>query len=462
MMRSLFAGVQGMRVHQVRMDVIGNNISNVNTTAFKASRVNFAEQYNQTMQGATSPGAARGGVNPKQVGLGVSVASIETIQEPGSLQATGKATDLAISGNGFFVLRDGGRYVYTRAGTFDFDSDGYLVNPATGQRVQGWMPDKTTGTFASRDISSMRDIQLPVADAVLASATSLINFDQSLNDTAAIYTAPGGGADPDSGTPTHTFSFPVIDSKGNEHSITLKAYKVDDNEWDIFAWSGNTRLTLTDGYGAMPAGVPAQMAVGGFTAARIRFNTDGSLKDDDANAATPFQISLAFDPGGGAKAWDGTAGNLAPLTLDFSKVIQPAMEGVDNQSTLRYLDYNGYPTGALDRIYVDQRGVITGYYTNGQYREVGQVAMANFFNPAGLLKDGNNNWIESPNSGWALVGAAGESGRGLIASNNLEMSNVDISQEFTNMIVTQRGFQANSRIITTSDEMLQEVVNLKR
>jgi flagellar hook protein FlgE len=143
-------------------------------------------------------------------------------------------------------------------------------------------------------------------------------------------------------------------------------------------------------------------------------------------------------------------------------VIQPAIKNNQGLSTMRMLDYNGYPTGALDRIYIDQKGVVTGYYTNGQYREVGQVAMANFFNPAGLLKDGNNNWIESPNSGWALIGAAGDSGRGLVASNNLEMSNVDISQEFTNMIVTQRGFQANSRIITTSDEMLQEVVNLKR
>ncbi|HWI62409.1 MAG TPA: flagellar hook protein FlgE [Symbiobacteriaceae bacterium] len=463
MMRAMSAGVQGMRAHQVKMDVIGNNIANVNTVAFKASRVNFAEMYSQTMQGATSPGTLRGGMNPKQVGLGVAVAAIETIQEPGSLQATGKATDLAISGNGFFVLRDGGRMVYTRAGNFDFDSDGFLVNPATGQRVQGWMPNKTTGAFPTRDISNMTDIQLPVADAVLASATSLINFDQSLNDTAAVYTAPAAPALADSNTPTHTFSFPVIDSKGNEHSITLKAYKVADNEWDIFAWNGTTRLTLTDGYAAaLPAPAPARMTAGGVTAARIRFGTDGSLLDNDANAATPFQMSLAFNPGGGAQAWNGTVGNLPPLTLDFTKVIQPAMEGVDNQSTMRYLDYNGYPTGALDRINIDNRGVITGYYTNGQYREVGQVALANFFNPAGLLKDANNNWIESPNSGWALIGSAGESGRGVVASNNLEMSNVDISQEFTNMIITQRGFQANSRIITTSDEMLQEVVNLKR
>lgn len=460
MMRALSAGVQGMRVHQIRMDVIGNNISNVNTTAFKASRVNFAEQYNQTMQGATSPGIARGGVNPKQVGLGVGVSSIDTIQEPGNLQATGKATDLAISGNGFFVLRDGGRFVYTRAGNFDFDSDGFLVNPATGQRVQGWMPNKATGLFPPRDISQMQDIQLPVADAVLAAPTTLVSFDQSLNAEASIYTVPvavpPAPAPPaDSGTPTHTAAMTVIDSLGKEHTITLKFFKRANNVWDIMAYnSAGVAQALTEPYGAGATGVGTAIAAAGFYS-RIEFNPDGSLRDPDSNPNTPFNITLSnFNPGGGA--------NPMNVTLDFSKVIQPAIKGNQGISTMRMLDYNGYPTGALDRIYIDQQGVITGYYTNGQYREVGQVAMANFFNPAGLLKDGNNNWIESPNSGWALIGAAGDSGRGLVASNNLEMSNVDISQEFTNMIVTQRGFQANSRIITTSDEMLQEVVNLKR
>ncbi|HWI51250.1 MAG TPA: flagellar hook protein FlgE [Symbiobacteriaceae bacterium] len=464
MMRAMAAGVQGMRAHQTRMDVIGNNIANVNTTAFKASRVMFAEMYNQTMQGATSPGAARGGVNPKQVGLGVGVAAIETIQEPGNLQATGKATDLALSGNGFFVMRDGGRYVYTRAGNFDFDSDGFLVNPATGQRVQGWLPAKTTGVFPPRDISQMTDIQLPVADAVLASPTTSITFDQSLNADATDYVVPAGTMD--SGTPTHSAALTVIDSLGKEHTITLKFFKRQANVWDVMAYNASgAALNLSQPYtGAAPVLGPTAVAGGAIalagppavTASRIEFNADGSLKDPDGNANTPFTIDITnFVPGGGANG---------PMTvkMDFTKVIQPNMKGTTGTSTLRMLDYNGYPTGALDRIYVDNKGVVTGYYTNGQYREVAQVAVANFFNPAGLLKDANNNWIESPNSGWALIGAAGESGRGVIASNNLEMSNVDISQEFTNMIITQRGFQANSRIITTSDEMLQEVVNLKR
>jgi flagellar hook protein FlgE len=454
MMRALSAGVQGLKAHQTKMDVIGNNIANVNTTAFKAARVNFAEMYNQTLQGATSPGSLRGGVNPKQIGLGVSVASIENIQEPGALQATGKSTDMAISGNGFFVLRDGGRYVYTRAGNFDFDSQGYLVNPSTGQRVQGWLPN-SQGAFDTGNTAAMTDIQLPVADSVLASPTKKVTFDQSLNDLAPIYAGTT-----DVNPATAQTSMTVIDSKGNEHSILLKFFKVAANQWDIMAYdSAGLPLQMSNPYGA--GNNTIQDAGGSVNASTLVFNADGSLKLP-AGATTFPPIQLTYAPSGGTQAWDGTANNLAPLQLDFSQVIQPAMKGTNAASTIRMLQYDGYPTGALDRIYVDAKGVVTGYYTNGQYREVAQVATANFFNPGGLMKDGNNNWVESPNSGWALIGAAGEAGRGTIASENLEMSNVDISQQFTDMIVTQRGFQANSRIITTADEMLQEVVNLKR
>ncbi len=431
MMRSLFAGVQGLRAHQVRMDVIGNNIANVNTIAFKASRVNFADMYSQTIRGAASPTGSRGGINPTQVGLGVGISSIDVIQTEGSMQVTGKATDLAISGSGFFVLRDGSRYVYTRAGAFDFDSEGYLVNPATGQRVQGWLPDGS-GNFPTRDVSTMTDIQLPVADSVLASPTSTVVFDQSLNAAAPVGTV-------------HETAFTVIDSLGTEHTITLQVEKVADNVWQLTAVD-NTQtppqpLTLTDPYGGPVAG--------------LQFNSDGSLVDPDGDPTTPVVVQVTgYAPQGGAAVMD--------FGLDFTRVMQPALPEADAISTLRMLDYDGYPTGSLTNISVDPRGVITGYYTNGQYREVAQVALANFFNPGGLVKTADNNWMVSPNSGHALIGQAGEAGRGLIAPSTLEMSNVDIAAEFTNMIVTQRGFQANSRIITTTDELLQEVVNLKR
>lgn len=434
MMRSLYASVQGLRAHQVRMDVIGNNIANVNTTGFKGSRVHFADMYSQTIAGAGAPSGARGGTNPKQVGLGVGISAIDVMMTDGSLQLTGKVTDLAIAGNGFFVLRDGSRYLYTRAGNFDFDSQGYLVNPSTGQRLQGWMPE-SDGSFPTRELANLRDIQLPVADSVLARATSQVTFDQSLNASAAV------GA-------VHTAATTVLDSLGREHVIALRFTKVADNAWDVTATAPDgSSIPLVPTYGAIIPPAPA------FDAARLQFNNDGSLMDDDGDPLTPFEISLSWNPGAGADPLN--------VQLNFTKVMQPALPQTTT-STLRALEYNGYPTGALTNISIDGNGVITGYYSNGQYREVAQIGLANFFNPGGLLKDTANNWIESPNSGFALVGEAGISGRGLIASNNLEMSNVDIAAEFTSMIVTQRGFQANSRVITTTDELLHEVVNLKR
>ena len=440
MMRSLFAGVQGLRAHQVRMDVIGNNIANVNTTAFKASRVNFADQYSQTIAGAGAPNAARGGMNPKQIGLGVTVAGIDTIWAEGSMQLTGKTTDMAISGNGFFVMRDGNRFVYTRAGNFDFDAQGYLVNPSTGQRVQGWLP-QADGEFPTREVANLQDIQLPVADSVLASATSRVTFDQSLNAAAATGTV-------------HTASTTVIDSLGNRHTINLEFTKVADNAWDVAATNATASLAGPN-YGAALIGAAPPAGQG-----RIQFNPDGSLMlplDGGGNPIPSFEINLSYTPGGGAEPMTGA--NV--VALDFNRAMQPALPETTT-STLRAFEYNGYPTGALTNISIDANGIITGYYSNGEYRTVAQLAMANFFNPGGLMRDAGNNWVESPNSGFALIGAAGVSGRGLVVSNNLEMSNVDISAEFTNMIVTQRGFQANSRIITATDELLQEVVNLKR
>jgi len=433
MMRSLFAGVQGLRAHQVRMDVIGNNIANVNTTGFKASRVSFADAYSQTMSGATAPSSIRGGLNAKQIGLGVGVASIDNIMEQGPMQLTGKNTDMAISGNGFFVVRDGGRYLYTRAGNFDFDAQGFLVNPATGQRVQGWMPN-LAGVLPTREAANMTDIQLPVADSVLAKATTLVNFDQSLNASSPTGTV-------------HTTAATVLDSLGNEHVVNLTVTKSAANTWTVAANCPTATATTLSASGSLAYG-------GGVT--DLRFNSSGQLVDATGAVTTdPFQMNVQLTLANGAASPQVVA-------LDFGKVIQPAFKETTDPSTLRALDYNGYPSGALDSISIDSRGTIIVYYTNGQYREGAQVALANFYNPGGLMKDSANNWIESPNSGLALIGSAGESGRGLIASNNLEMSNVDISAEFTNMIVTQRGFQANSRIITTTDEMLQEVVNLKR
>lgn len=436
MMRSLFAGVQGLRAHQVRMDVIGNNIANVNTTAFKASRVSFGDMYSQMLSGASRPTTAVGGTNAKQVGLGVDVASIDTLQTQGALQLTGRTTDMAIAGQGFFVVREGGRFLYTRAGNFDVDADGFLVNPASGQRVQGWLPD-ANGVFPTLDASTMTDVRIPLTDAQLAQATTSVTFDQALNSNVAV-------------GDVHTAAFTSIDSLGREHTFTINFTKVADNAWDVRAFDPTgTQVVLTNPYAAGSTTAPAPAAGD----SRIQFNTNGSLMDYDLDATNPWAVSLAYTPSGA---------NTMNISIDLSKVIQPALPGNTTTSSLRMLAFDGYTTGTLTNINVDPRGVITGFYSNGNFREIAQVATANFANPGGLTREAGNNWGESVNSGLALIGAAAEGGRGSIAPNNLEMSNVDISAEFTNMIVTQRGFQANSRIITTTDELLQEIVNLKR
>lgn len=430
MLRALYSSVQGLRAHQVKMDVIGNNIANVNTTAFKSSRVNFFDMYSQTLSGAAAPTASRGGLNSKQVGLGVGIASIDTLMSEGSLQLTGQETDMAISGDGFFVLKDGGKHVYTRAGNFGFDAEGYLVSRSTGQRVQGWVPNPTTGLFPSRDASTMTDVRLQ-GDVSLARATTRVAFDQALNASAPTGT-------------TKTTAFVAYDSLGNEHAITLTFTKAAANRWTV-AVSPVNGSTFTGPGGSAPYSA----------ATELHFNADGSLVDNDANANTPLTMSLTnWAPGTGA--------NPLNITIDFSEVVQPALATPTTESSIRALEGDGHPPGAIEKLTIDARGVITVAYSNGELREAGQVALANFRNPAGLVKEAGNNWGESTNSGMALIGQAGEAGRGAVTSNHLEMSNVDISEEFTNMIVTQRGFQANSRIITTSDELLQEVVNLKR
>ncbi len=406
MMRSMFAGVTGLRNHQMRLDVIGNNIANVNTVGFKASRVNFQEVFNQTIRGASSPQSGVGGTNPQQVGLGMSVASIDTLQSQGNLQTTGKMTDMAVQGNGFFVLTSAGSQVFTRAGNFDLDSAGYLVDPASGLKVQGWTAN--AGVFPVKDGSNCTDIQIPVGTTVGAKATAGIGYANNLDSRVAAAS-------------NFVTSIDVFDSLGKPQSLTVTFTKAAAaNQW---TWTASG-----------PAGIAGNTG-------NVTFNNDGSF-----NASTGGPIT--FTPTGAA------AMSVIP---DFSKVTQYA-----SSSTVSALSRDGYPSGSLQSFTVDSTGTVTGVYSNGLTQKIAQVALATFANPGGLIKRGENLYEESNNSGIKQVGEAGTNGRGSIAAGSLEMSNVDLSQEFTSMIVTQRGFQANSRIITTSDEMLQELVNLKR
>lgn len=413
MMRSMFSGVSGLRMHQVRMDVIGNNIANINTFGFRASRATFEDVLSQTLRGAAGPTPVSGGTNPQQIGLGIALGSIDMITTQGSLQLTGRDTDMAITGNGFFVLKDGGSLAFTRAGTFDRDAAGFLVNPSTGQRVQGWTA-AADGSFGVRDIGTLGDITIPLGQTIMATETTSMTFGQNLDAGLAT-----GG--------THNTTTVIYDTLGNEIPISFTFTKTGNNAW---SWNATTQGSNT--------------SLGSGT---LNFANDGTFAS--VTPATPT-ITVPGVNGAGSTT----------IAIDFTKTTQASNAGLG--STCVVQNHDGNTMGSLQSFTVDQTGTISGVYSNGLRRPLAQVAVGDFLNPNGLVKVGHNEFQTSNNSGLAVIGTPGTGGRGAIAPGNLEMSNVDISQEFTSMIITQRGFQANSRIITASDEMLQDLVNLKR
>jgi len=389
MLRSLFAAISGLRVNQTMLDVTGNNIANVNTAGFKSSTTQFQDTLSQITQGAGGPQTGIGGTNPAQIGLGVQVAGISTNFSQGSAQATGKATDLMISGDGFFVTRLGNDTVYTRAGAFDFDADGRLVS-GDGKIVQGY--SATNGVI--NDGGALGDITLPLNAAAPASATSSATVGGNLPSESAV----GDKIVRDT---------KVFDANGLERTLTLTF----------------TRTT------------------GGW---------DASATDGNGGATT----SLAFT--------DGKQTGAASLALNGVTVDLSGVTGFAALNTTSITDQNGRAAGTLQGFSLAKDGTLMGQFSNGSTVALGRVALATFANPGGLEKEGNSGYRATANSGAATVGAPGSPGIGSLASGSLEMSNVDLSQEFTNLIVAQRGFQANARIITTSDEVLQELTNLKR
>jgi flagellar hook protein FlgE len=424
MMRSLFSGVSGLKNHQVRMDVIGNNISNVNTMGFKAGRVTFKEGFAQVLQGASRPTDDRGGINARQVGLGMQVGSIDTMFNQGNLESTGIATDLAIQGDSFFVLARGNERLFTRAGNFQLDAEGRLVSGTTGMSVLG--RSAVNGTL----LETISDIRLPTGQQTAAVETTSATITGNLNASAVV------------GTPAATVdtSISVFDSQGRKHELKLTFTKTAANTW---SWAADpTAMGLAAGAITDNDG---NATVGGGT---ITFNGTGML----ASPTTPPVIS--FTPPGGATAM--------AVSLDFGNGSINGMTQFSSSTTALLREQDGYTSGALQNFVIDSSGTITGAFSNGTTQVLGQIAVADFNNPGGLVRGGDNLYSVTANSGEAGIGFSGETSRSTIAAGALEMSNVDLTQEFTNMIVAQRGFQANGRVITGTDEMLQEVVNLKR
>lgn len=434
MMRSMFSGVSGLRAHQTRMDVIGNNVANVNTVGFKSGRVTFQEIFSQTLKGASSPDAStgRGGTNPMQIGLGLGVGAVDTITTRGSLQRTDNPTDMSIEGDGFFICKGGSAdtFKFTRAGNFGIDKLGNLVT-GSGLNVYGWQALKTDGSGEFDAEKPIEPLNL-YSDTyrnkriIAAKATSMAELSGNLDASKAIAAAPA--------TPTtdELFSVPmtVYDSLGNDYKVSAEYWKTAATAaGSTWSWriSTGTGYSTTSGTGT------------------ITFNADGII----SSGATPAAVT--FTPA----ATTGT--DSFNVKFDFSKITCFASDNSVKPKTV-----DGYPSGSLVTFSVGSDGILTGIYDNGQQQSLGLLALSGFENPAGLQKVGDNMYIPTTNSGDYKAVKAGSNGVGTMNPGTLEMSNVDLSKEFTEMIVTQRGFQANSRIITTSDEMLQELVNLKR
>lgn len=432
MMRSLFSGVSGLRNHQTAMDVIGNNIANVNTVGFKASRVNFEDVLSQTLQNASSPQGNRGGTNPMQVGLGMGVASIDTLFTDGSFQSTGSPTDLAIAGQGFFVLSNGTDNVYTRAGNFNFDSQGNFLSSG-GYPVLGWMADASGNINTNQPVGTLT---VPVDTAMAPKVSSTITYSGNLSGSAAVGTEVATAID-------------VYDAQGNKYVLNAAFEKAatPTNTWTL---TPNATITATDASGAT-----VTLGTVAGTGTTVHFNADGSL---DTAGSTPGAFMITPDPAGpfaGAAAFT--------VTPDISALTQYGSgDSTDTSSTAKALESDGYPSGTLTGKVIDSNGIISGKFSNGRQQVLGQVAMAVFSNPGGLDKIGDNLYTTSNNSGNAQIGTVNTGGRGALNPGSLEMSNVDLAEQFSEMIVTQRGFEANSKIISVSDEMLQTLANLKR
>ncbi|MDP1417971.1 flagellar hook protein FlgE [Peribacillus simplex] len=421
MLRSMYSGISGLKNLQTKLDVIGNNVANVNTYGFKKSRVTFSDAMNQTVSGASAATANKGGTNSKQIGLGSTIATIDTIHTQSSLQTTGRDLDLGISGDGYFVVKQGDSLSYTRSGNFYLDDNGTLVN-ANGLKVQAYKVDEN-----GKRSKTIGDVAVNVNAILPAITTTKISVSGNL------------AADAIDGT-VFSQQMKVVDEKGKEQTATIYFQKNGDDKWELFdeepAALGDTSITQPKPFTSVNFDANGQIVAADKTQTGQTINIS-SGKEDDLDTAVDESVQKVN------------------LDFDFSNLTQ--VKG----STTALVNPNGNKEGKLESFNIGSSGEINGVYSNGLITTLGQLVVAKFSNASGLTKTGGNTFQESINSGTANINIAGE-GRGVIASGSLEMSNVDLSEEFTEMIVAQRGFQSNSRIITTSDEILQELVNLKR
>jgi flagellar hook protein FlgE len=406
------------------MDVISNNVSNVNTIGFKRSSTVFSTVLSQQMQGATAANdeGGKGGTNASVVGLGANVAAVSQVMTNGSAERTDAANDVMIDGDGFFVVSDATGYYFTRAGAFSIDAEGNLVD-TNGYKVCGWTT-KDDGTIVQGKAEGL-NLYEGTKSYVAPKATTEITFSGNLN------------ADQN---PNQVNTISFYDSIGNLYTVDCYfTYNTESNQWD-FTMSNTATVNNTD-----------TVELNGLDAmGTVSLTYQDGIITGDVTSLTLTELDFA-----GESPYNST---FSPeIVIDFSDTTQfnstPDITAVAD----------GYKAGELSGYSIGKDGIITGTYTNGMSKTLGQIVVANFVNPAGLESLGNNVFAQTVNSGtFDGIGVSVEANGSSFISGALEMSNVDIAFEFTEMITTERGFQANSRIITTSDEMLQELVNLKR
>jgi flagellar hook protein FlgE len=506
-MSTIGASISGLQASQQWLDVISNNVSNSQTVAFKEGRLSFSDLISEGLTSASGPNntANLGGINPSQIGLGVSVGSVQTIMNQGALTTTGNVTDIAINGTGFLTVSKGSQTLYTRAGNLTFDQQGNLVT-ADGGQVQGWQ-DTITRTAAGGVITT---ISAPTLDTTNTSAIGNIQIPNNLVLAPAATTFSDSEGDKtdgvqlkgnlDSNTPVNpaagqtypgtadaTSTFTVYDSLGNAHIMEASFFKVSPPTTGPSTWNysineitGNVAPNAGAYNGVLPLTTNNQISTGQLT-----FNADGSLDTDSqvavaaappatpastANgtlrqdmpmvngAVTPFIWSInvgttaAQDPNG--------IGLRDGLTSDYGNGTTNAL-GVYTPVQTAYSAFsNGYPEGTLNSLSFNQTGGIDALFSNGQNVEVAKVALTKFDNQDGLTQVGSNYFETTANSGTGQIGTAGSNGFGTVQGGALEASNVDLTVELTNMILAQNMYQANARVITTEDHILQTLTQL--
>ncbi len=433
MITSLYTAVSGISANGTALTVIGDNIANINTVGFKSGRVTFGDILSQTLAGGWS-----------QIGRGVLVTNVSPLFSQGSFQTSHSVLDMAIDGDGFFILKDSaGAKFYTRSGQFSLDKNGNIVSPE-GLALQGYLADASGKILGEINNLNLGVTQSPPRSTV--NVTIAVNLDASAEIQTDPFTLDGNGDgnDDDPANYNSSTTITVYDSQGSAHTITLYFVKTDANTWEVHYVYKNPDNTSPDRL--IDAGTQI-----------LTFDENGRLVDDSDDRPIQFNFGESV---------------VQPqeITFDFGEGTGEDPPGTGLDGTTQFaspfsvlsISQDGYSAGSLKTITISEDGIITGIFTNGQTRIMGQIALARFVASAELLKMGRNLFAETYGSGQPIIGNPTTSGLGRVLSNTLELSNVDLAEEFIKMISAQRGFQANSRVVSAVDDLMQELVNMKR